>query len=62
MKNTMNVKEITNLLEDKSVKNIALIEKAYSFAEKAHANQKRYSGETYFTHIFLFASFFVKLR
>ena len=28
----------------------ALIEKAYYFAQKAHANQKRESGEPYFTH------------
>ena len=28
----------------------ALIEKAYHFAEKAHENQKRESGEPYFTH------------
>lgn len=28
----------------------SLIEKAYYFAQKAHANQKRESGEPYFTH------------
>ena len=28
----------------------SLIEKAYHFAEKAHTNQKRESGEPYFTH------------
>ena len=28
----------------------ALIEKAYSFAEKAHAEQRRKSGEPYFVH------------
>ena len=29
---------------------LALCEKAYDFAKKAHANQKRASGEEYFTH------------
>ncbi len=27
-----------------------LIKKAYSFAKNAHTNQKRLSGEIYFTH------------
>ncbi len=58
----MNVKEITNLLEDRSAKNIALIEKAYSFAEKAHSAQKRYSGEPYFTHIFAVAKNLAEMR
>ena len=31
--------------------NIALISKAYTFAEKAHSGQKRLSGETYFIHV-----------
>jgi GTP pyrophosphokinase len=30
----------------------ALIEKAYFFSKKAHANQLRNSGEPYFTHVF----------
>lgn len=30
----------------------ALLEKAYAFAEKAHAEQKRNSGEPYFIHVF----------
>ncbi|OGZ04726.1 MAG: hypothetical protein A2648_02695 [Candidatus Lloydbacteria bacterium RIFCSPHIGHO2_01_FULL_41_20] len=58
----MNVREITNLLEDKSTKNIALIEKAYSFAEKTHAEQKRYSGEPYFTHIFAVAKTLAEMK
>ena len=29
---------------------IALIEKAYNFAKKAHEGQKRASGEDYFIH------------
>lgn len=30
----------------------ALVEKAYHFAEKAHAGHMRFSGEPYFTHLF----------
>ena len=33
-----------------SGKDLVLLEKAYDFAKKAHANQKRASGEEYFTH------------
>lgn len=29
---------------------VSLVAKAYNFAEKVHENQKRYSGEPYFTH------------
>lgn len=45
------VKEIISKLEKKDAKDIALIDKAYKFAEKAHTGQKRYSGEPYFNHI-----------
>lgn len=31
---------------------IALISKAYKFAEEAHKSQKRFSGEPYFIHVF----------
>ena len=33
-----------------SGKDLVLLEKAYDFAKKAHANQKRASGEEYFSH------------
>lgn len=33
-----------------SGKDLVLLQKAYDFAKKAHANQKRASGEEYFTH------------
>ena len=36
--------------EDKTEKNIALIWKAYELAQLLHANQKRDSGEPYFSH------------
>ncbi len=44
------VKEIVSLLKHPSKEDIALIEKAYSFAETAHEGQKRYSGMPYFSH------------
>ena len=32
-------------------KDVTLITKAYNFAEEAHKNQKRFSGEPYFIHL-----------
>lgn len=43
--------DIIKLLRKHSKKDDELIRKAYAFAEKAHAGQKRYSGEPYFNHI-----------
>ena len=40
----------------------ALIEKAYSFAESAHSEQKRFSGEPYFVHLFHTAKILAELR
>jgi GTP pyrophosphokinase len=45
------VEEIIKLLRKHSKKDEELIRKAYAFAQKAHLNQKRYSGEPYFNHI-----------
>lgn len=43
--------EILAAMQSKNEADIALVTKAYAFAEKAHADQKRYSGEPYFAHI-----------
>jgi len=43
--------EITSLVKDIKEKDKALIEKAYNFAQKAHAGQLRKSGDPYFTHV-----------
>ena len=45
------VKEILALLKHPNKEDIALIEKAYTFAKEAHEGQKRYSGEPYFVHV-----------
>lgn len=45
------LKEILAVLKTPSQEDIALITKAYAFAEKAHAGQTRYSGEPYFNHV-----------
>lgn len=42
------VEDIIRLLRKHSKKDEGLVRKAYTFAEKAHAGQKRYSGEPYF--------------
>lgn len=44
-----------------SEKNQKLIEKAYTFAEKAHKDQKRDSGEPYFIHVFETAKALAKI-
>ncbi|MCE9644063.1 RelA/SpoT family protein [Candidatus Parcubacteria bacterium] len=47
----MDVKDIISLMDRPSKEDIALVTKAYHFAEKAHSTQKRYSGEPYFVHL-----------
>jgi guanosine-3',5'-bis(diphosphate) 3'-pyrophosphohydrolase len=46
------VHELIALLKEPSVKDIALVSKAYHFAETAHKDHKRFSGEPYFNHLF----------
>lgn len=48
----MKVKEIIKLMEFSSKEDIDLVSSAFSFAEEAHRDQKRFSGEPYFIHIF----------
>jgi guanosine-3',5'-bis(diphosphate) 3'-pyrophosphohydrolase len=44
------VKEIVGQMHESSPENEALIQKAYDFAQKAHGESVRYSGEPYFIH------------
>ena len=46
-----NVKEILDLIKTPSENDIGLIERAYNFAEVAHKDHKRASGEPYFNHL-----------
>lgn len=46
------VKEITDLMKNPSALDTALVGKAYDFAEWAHKNHRRVSGEPYFFHLF----------
>lgn len=56
------VKEIVNLIESGvSKKEEELIAKAYNFAERAHEGQKRFSGESYFSHLYETAKIIAKL-
>lgn len=48
----LDIKEITALMHSPGEKEIALITKAYAFAEKAHEGQKRMTGDPYFVHAF----------
>ena len=43
--------DILTTMKSAESADIALVSKAYEFAEKAHEGQKRYSGEPYFLHI-----------
>ena len=44
------VKEILARMKQPSPEDVALVEKAYEFAKKAHEGHTRYSGEPYFIH------------
>ncbi|MDQ3076686.1 MAG: RelA/SpoT family protein [bacterium] len=48
----MSALDIINLIKNPSPEDITLIEKAYRFAEEAHKDQKRYSGEPHFVHLY----------
>ena len=48
---TPSINEIISLIPNIKSKDKALIEKAYNFAEKAHAGQLRKSGDPYFVHV-----------
>lgn len=47
----MTSRDIIVLLDKPSIEDTALIEKAFSFVEKAHAGHVRYSGEPYLIHL-----------
>ncbi len=47
---TTTVKEILDAMQEYTPEDEAMIRKAYDFAQKAHENVKRYSGEPYFIH------------
>src|SRR3989338_4647697 len=45
------LEEILKNLKDPTEKDIAIVRKAYEFAETAHKEQKRFSGDPYFLHL-----------
>lgn len=52
----MTAREIIVLFDKPSKEDVALIEKAFAFAEKAHAGHTRYSGEPYLNHLTIVAA------
>ncbi len=46
------IKEIISLIQNPTPEDIALVQKAYDYAQKAHEGYKRKSGEPYFNHLF----------
>jgi len=58
----VDIKEILELIQGKVSKDEEiLISKAYLMAERAHKNQKRMSGEPYFSHVLATAKILAKL-
>lgn len=57
----MELHDITDALKNPSVEDLALVGKAYRFAEDAHKNHKRFSGEPYFVHLFETAKLIAEL-
>src|SRR3989338_8144884 len=53
--------DITDLMRHPTVKELALVGKAYTFAEHAHRDHKRYSGEPYFIHLYETAKLIAEL-
>ena len=46
------IKDITSIMQNPTKDDLALIQKAYDFALKAHLGHTRFSGEPYFRHLF----------
>ncbi len=55
------VHDLISQIKSPSVADISLISKAYNFAETAHKDHKRFSGEPYFHHLFETAKILVEL-
>ncbi|MCK5027668.1 MAG: bifunctional (p)ppGpp synthetase/guanosine-3',5'-bis(diphosphate) 3'-pyrophosphohydrolase [Candidatus Pacebacteria bacterium] len=51
-KSTTDIQEILELMREPTESNIALVKKAYAFAQKAHEGEMRFSGDAYFSHAF----------
>ncbi len=49
---TLRIEEIINLLASPSEADRNMLTKAYAFAAEKHAEQKRFSGEPYFVHLY----------
>ena len=58
----MSEKDIATLMESPTAEDIALVTKAYKFAEHAHRDHKRFSGEPYFNHLYETAKILAELN
>jgi len=58
----MDPREIITLMKDPSPADIELINRAFNFAQKAHGDQKRFSGEPYIIHPFHTALLLAEFR
>ncbi len=57
----MEFQEIIKLMKSPSRQDIELVSKAFFFAESAHRDQERFSGEPYFIHVFETAKILAEL-
>lgn len=57
-----NIKEVTDLMSQASPAERQLVERAFVFAEQAHREAKRYSGEPYIIHPFEVAKILAEMR
>jgi len=51
MNGVRSLEEILKIMRSKKPTDVALVDRAYHFAETAHHGQKRYSGDPYFLHV-----------
>lgn len=56
-----NIEDITKLMRRPSVRDLAVVSRAFAFAKEAHRDHKRYSGEPYFMHLFETAKLIAEL-
>ena len=56
------IQEIISLMDSPADQDVELVKKAYQFAQEAHKNQKRLSGDPYFNHLFAVAKILANLH
>jgi GTP pyrophosphokinase len=58
----MEIEKLLSKIKEYSNSDTTIVELAYDFAKKAHGEQKRASGESYFVHVFEVAYILAELK